>query len=452
MNSLLDTFGPAALALVAALAVFGTAFLFKTKPIYLLVLHITSRIILDSAPEYTYANLVGGLSLMQFYSVGFAATGWLYLFLRGRMTWHSYSAPLAALVVAYAVSATIHSAWLEFATSALRWFYLWVLIALTLYAMSEDGERSLMFGISVAGLYAFANQMYSVATDSPKWGAGMWTYVGTFKHESDLCFILVMLTPPAFYFLSCSRNIKDKLVGIACLGATCVGLYYGAYRSVWIAFAAYVGLYLWNRYLRGNMTSRAIWTSVTLAGAVGIGVTVGPAILSKTHDLIAFVSNPQEYLDFSGNAEKVGLMSGRVDLINSYMSLYLNSGVHVFFGGIGPGEGSTEVGIYAHNEYLSALVETGLIGLIALLWLMLRYISRASALSHHDAIGAQVAAPFFIVMCVSSLGTMPFRDMRAMLAMGLMMGITEWYANERSRSEQPRYSSLNTENKVTFLS
>ena len=99
MNSLLDTFGPAALALVAALAVFGTAFLFKTKPIYLLVLHITSRIILDSAPEYTYANLVGGLSLMQFYSVGFAATGWLYLFLRGRMTWHSYSAPLAALVV-----------------------------------------------------------------------------------------------------------------------------------------------------------------------------------------------------------------------------------------------------------------------------------------------------------------------------------------------------------------
>ena len=418
METLLSTVS----AIAVVLAIGGGVWLLRAPSIYLLALHVLSRVILDSASEVTYQPVLGSLSLMQLYSVCFIGASAVHLALQHRLQMHSYTLPLLAIVSAATLSAYLSSSWMELIVLMLRWGYLWILIALTVSALSDGHGRQLMGAIAVAGLYTFLNQLYSIVTDQPKWGADQWSFVGTYAHESDISFLLTMLVVPGVYFVSRPESAMSKVFGLGCLAASHIGLAYAAYRSLWVATAAYWGFYIWTRYLRGSISKRAFWVIASLGTCMVSTVVLGPSIVEKMADLAIFAANPSQYLDFSGDAKRMYLLSGRVDLINSYMGTYLNSGVHVWAAGIGPAQGKDAMGLYAHNEYLSALVELGIFGFIALLWFLFRIASDAFALARSTDLFAQAAAPFLLVVLVSALGTMPFQDMRAMMALGLVLG------------------------------
>lgn len=418
----METLLSAISAIAVVLAVGGGLWLLRAPSIYLLALHVVSRVVLDSASEVTYQPVLGSLSLMQLYSVCFIGASGVHLLLLHRLRMHSYTLPLLAIVSAATLSAYLSSSWMELIVLILRWAYIWILIALTMSALEDDHGHQLMGAVAIAGLYTFLNQVYSIVTDQPKWGADQWSFVGTYAHESDISFLLTMLVVPGVYFISRPDNALGKVFGFGCLAASHVGLAYAAYRSLWIATAAYWGFYVWTRYLRGSISKRAFWVIASLGTVMVSTVVLGPSIVEKMADLAIFAANPSQYLDFSGDAKRMYLLSGRVDLINSYMGTYLNSGVHVWAAGIGPAQGKEEMGLYAHNEYLSALVEMGIFGFIALLWFLFRIASDAFALAKSTDLFAQATAPFLMVVLVSALGTMPFQDMRALMALGLVLG------------------------------
>jgi hypothetical protein len=429
----LATIGPA-LAALAAVALVGLSVrLLRAPSVYLLALHVVSRVVLDSAPAVTYKPVAAGLSLMQLYSVAFIGLAGLHLLLQRRLNVHRYTLPIAAIVATAALSTFIHKSYLPMATLTLRWLYLWVLIALTLSVLEQGGARRLLTALAVGGVYAFLNIVYSVVTDQPKWGAGQWSYVGTYFHESDVSFLMIMLIIPGLYLLIQRGGGLRPLVGLLCIGAAHIGLAYAAYRSLWVATAGFWAFFIWTRYLHGDITRRAAWMFASVVGVALGTVLIGPGAFEKMSDLGDFAANPSLYLDFSGDAKPVYLMSGRIDLINSYMGIYLNSGVHVWAAGIGPGEGADWVGLYAHNEYLSALVETGAFGFVALLWFLGRYLRDSVKVARVSDPGAQAMAPFLMVIVVSSMGTMPFQDMRAMLTLGIALGfVTHFTAAHRS--------------------
>jgi hypothetical protein len=418
----METLLTAISAMTVVLAIGGCLWLLRAPSIYLLALHVLSRVVLDSASELTYQPVLAGLSLMQLYSVCFIGASAAHLYLRHRLQMHRYTLPLAAIVSAAALSAYLSSSWMELIVLILRWAYLWILIALTLSALADGHGRKLMGAVAVAGLYTFLNQLYSIVTNQPKWGADQWSYVGTYAHESDISFLLTMLVVPGVYFVSRPENAMSKVFGLGCLVTAHIGLAYAAYRSLWVATAAYWGFYIWTRYLHGSISKRAFWVIASLGTVMISTVVLGPSIVEKMEDLAVFAANPSQYLDFSGDAKRMYLLSGRVDLINSYMGTYLNSGVHVWAAGIGPAQGKAAMGLYAHNEYLSALVETGIFGFTALLWFLFQIASDAFALAKSTDPFAQATAPFLLVVLVSALGTMPFQDMRALMALGLVLG------------------------------
>jgi len=427
----METFLASVSAITVVLAIGGGVWLLRAPSIYLLALHVLSRVILDSASEFTYQPVLGSLSLMQLYSAGFIGASAVHLLLQYRLRMHSYTLPLLAIVSAATLSAYLSSSWIELIVLILRWSYLWILIAMTASALADGHGRRLMGAIAIAGLYTFLNQLYSIVTDQPKWGADQWSFVGTFAHESDISFLLTMLVVPGVYFTSRPGDAMSKAFGLACLTASHVGLAYAAYRSLWVATAAYWGFYIWTRYLRGSISKRAFWVIASLGTLMISTVVLGPSIAEKMSDLAVFAANPSQYLDFSGDAKRTYLLSGRVDLINSYMGTYLNSGVHVWAAGIGPAQGKEAMGLYAHNEYLSALVELGIFGFIALLWFLFRIASDAFALATSKDLFAQATAPFVMVVLASALGTMPFQDMRALLALGLVLGYLGHCRTER---------------------
>ncbi|MEO1081028.1 MAG: hypothetical protein AAFY29_15830 [Pseudomonadota bacterium] len=442
----LETLAPALGVLLILLGLASSLWLLRAPSIYLLSIHVISRVILDSQSAVTYEKVAAGLSVMQLYSVAFIGAAALHLLIQRKFTLHRYTMPLLAIVATALLSATIAESWTAMIALALRWSYLWVMIGLTVSTLEQGHGERLIWAVAAAGVYAFGNQMYTVITDQPKWGAGIWSYVGTFNHESDISFLLIMLLIPGVYLISRADSALKSLVGAGFIVAVHLGLGYAAYRSLWVATAGYWGFYLWTRYLRGSASRRATWMIASLGGGMFAVALFGSTVVDKMSDLVFFVANPSQYLDFSGNAKSVDLMSGRVDLINGYMALFLNSGSHVWVAGIGPSQGAKYVGLYAHNEYLSALVETGILGLVALLWFLWRFVVDAFSLTRSGDALAQATAPYVMAILLASLGTMPFQDMRAMLTLGLVLGALVYFCKLQRQPVSEFVPGSGTEN------
>ncbi|MDY6822643.1 MAG: hypothetical protein SWH68_02435, partial [Thermodesulfobacteriota bacterium] len=78
---------------------------------------------------------------------------------------------------------------------------------------------------------------------------------------------------------------------------------------------------------------------------------------------------------------------------------------------------------YAHNEFISSIVETGVLGFFSfIVWIgaffyQIKLRSRPSDYFYHIAIA------FFIAFFVNALGTMPFRSIRHLMTFGVYVGV-----------------------------
>jgi hypothetical protein len=161
-------------------------------------------------------------------------------------------------------------------------------------------------------------------------------------------------------------------------------------------------------------------------------------VADRLEDLALFLQAPADYLDFSGRGTRTGLMSGRIDLINAYMANFVAGPDSAWLVGLGPASGDKIVGVYAHNELVSALVETGILGLMALLFLLWRFADLASARKAvFGGISIGVAGGIY-AMAVMTLGTMPFRNARALMVLGVLLGLAE--ASSRVYHSRPRFN------------
>jgi len=71
------------------------------------------------------------------------------------------------------------------------------------------------------------------------------------------------------------------------------------------------------------------------------------------------------------------------------------------------------------------------------------------ALAKSTDLLAQATAPFLMVVLVSALGTMPFQDMRALMALGLVLG---YLGHFRTKTEsQPASTVIGPESGPTVL-
>ncbi len=384
-------------------------------PLLLLGVHLLSRFILDGSSAFTYLDTLPGLSFAKLYSIGTIALLLTFLlFKKERITGYLFG-PVSVLVLMYFVSAGLNDYWSGIFIEAAKWLYFFALMSLTVYCVKKSGvfATALVFWASL--LYVLFNQLLTGLTHGPVFLAGQYSYYGTYGHESDVSFmILLFISATLVLLVSAERNIWRAVFAVALVYGH-VALVLCNYRTSLIALA-FVWIFLLLGWLRrSSVLSSAIVLPVLFAGLFTFLLIGGDAIHEKMADLFRIVADPGKYFDFSGNARETGLLSGRIDLWNAYIHAYLRSDIIGILIGIGPTKGSELIGAYAHNEYVSALVETGLLGLMAFLGVIVALGRLALKTIAGRSIVGMATAPLIIGIFVMALGTMPFRNIRAMM-------------------------------------
>lgn len=419
---------------VVALAAGGWLML-RMNPLVFFGVHALTRFALDSLAWITYIRSIGPFSILQLYSVAIVGYGLLFLWWRRRLFNGVYLFPIGVLLASYAVGAVLQHGLKGFMEEGLKWIYLFVIINLVLFVIETNPMKRMAWVVIGAVLYPLANQLYSIAIGAPKCDAGQCSYIGTFGHEGDVIFVFMIAVPAVLYLIRQQRgqSVPLWLLAWGFLLYLHFAIYLVNYRTVLAAAAGYWAVYMWMNFGAASLGRRVLLVASVPLAFAAVFAYVGRDMADKFADLSLFLANPGDYLDFSGNAVNDGLLSGRLYLINRYMAAWVNGSVEVLIAGIGIGEGSQRFGVYAHNELISSLTETGLLGMAALCLVVLRMLLSVQGGFRSRLDAAIVTAPMVLAILVSGLGTMPFRDVRAMLCLGLCLGVCEGCRNHANR-------------------
>jgi hypothetical protein len=138
-------------------------------------------------------------------------------------------------------------------------------------------------------------------------------------------------------------------------------------------------------------------------------------ILEKGASLI----QPSSY--FTSDEQR--LLSTRVFLWSKYLESYFNGDVRNIVVGFGPEAWVGRFATYAHNTFISYLYELGLFGVVALLWILISNVLRATTVvGERKAILISCHIGFIVL----NLSTMGLWTLEGAILYGLILGYT-WH-------------------------
>lgn len=420
------------------------------SPVAFLSMVIGSRLLLDSASGYTYLAILPGLSIAKLYSALIIGLMGLFLLQRRRLDIKPFGT-MALLMIFAALPGTMMSGrWGGFVDVALAWVFPWLIALITLYAAQYSSPQRVAKVLLICMMYPIANLAILGALFGPKISdSGAPSYHGSFGHEGNMSYLCLV-----FIALACGLygNSRTQMAKVFFAGLVLVGnaaLYLNNYRTSLVALLVFWGVMLLYTFPR--LTPVAKLNFVLFGGiAIGIiGFKVGPDIAEKLGDIATLAADPGKYFDFSNTearqdaAMEEKLMSGRINIINAYMAYYMQAPFVSKITGLGPEFGTEAVGLYAHNEYVGALVEQGIVGLTILLGVLTAgLVIVRRALRYGDWIARSNAALLVGIMAMS-MGTMPFRNVRALMVMGIALGLIESYRRFKLAETRPNPAENN---------
>ncbi|MGQ0621883.1 MAG: O-antigen ligase family protein [Panacagrimonas sp.] len=416
------------------------------SPVAFLSFVVASRLLLDSASAFTYVQLLPGVSIVKLYTAFIIVMLGAYLFHKRRLEMKPFGIMAVLMVLAALPGTLMTGAWNGFVDVALGWVYPWLVAVMTLFAVRHSSQKRIATLALLFLLYPIANLAIHGAIFGPKVSdAGSPSYHGTFGHEGNMSYLCLAFIALACGLYGCSKNQLGKitLAGLILVGN--VALYLNNYRTSLVAIMAFWGVMLLYVFPRLSSVARI---NLLLFGGIAFGVLVvkvGPDIAEKLQDIATLISDPGKYFDFSStdaraNSNAAGgekLMSGRINIINEYMAYYVQAPFTSKITGLGPAFGTEAVGLYAHNEFVAALVEQGIIGLVTLVGVLFAgFVIVRRGTAKGDWIAKSNAALLASIL-VMTLGTMPFRNVRALMVMGLALGLIESYRRIRPADVKP---------------
>lgn len=407
-------------------------YLVLRNSLWVLVFLLLSRFVVDSAPELAYVSIVRGFSVARVYSAAIMVFLMFYLWFRQGFFADTYRIQVGVFFFVSIMSALYNFEWPGVFDTTIKWLYLWLTLNLVVLASKENDEHTLLRAMSVVFLYPLLNQVVFAIIGTPKVGGGQTSYLGSFFHEVSFAYILLMGITVFFAVLVSDRSKVWRSLGAILVVWGHVALYLNNYRTAIMALGVWwlFVVMFWVPKLR---LGQRLLVVVTLMFAISLIVLVlGEDLAGKMGDAFDVVSQPEEYLDFSGQARQTKVLSGRVYLWNTYIYEFLKAPWATKVFGHGPEAGISVVGIHAHNQFLTTLLDVGLMGLGAMIFFVLtilystiRKIRRGTPVL--VCMGGMVIGVFFMM-----LATSPVRETRAMLLIGVALG---FIAAQRQRME-----------------
>ena len=425
-------------------------FLLRLNPLVPFFFFVATRFILDSFPQYTHQGFLGTLSPMKLHSLTFIifSLGYLYVKRAIRLDW--LGTLFLAVTIPHFITSAYHHTWQYFIVNLNKWICIWMIILFTRECLKQN-DVSRLFKIYIwCCLYPIVNLLHSVITGQQVYAAGAFRYIGTYGHQREISFILLSAVPAALYLLMKETSLPKRIFYFIVLTATHAGILLSSYRTIWIALCTYWLVFIINALRNISLSRKAALLTAAGITFVLIMAVAGGRIQERLSPLFTLLKDPSDYIDLSddssviiaGKMKRSYSLSGRVDLWNASVRAYIEAPFEEKILGLGVGEAGnifiSYLGAYAshaHNEYLSSLLETGVLGLSALLAWIFVLAHRIFLRLRERAWETIVSAPMFFCFMVAAMGTMPFRDLRAAIGLGMYTGVA-LFAHEREHGNE----------------
>ena len=390
-------------------------------PLLFLSFLLFARGIIDSTSSVTYQKVLGPFSIGQMFSVISILIIFTYLLHKRIKKRSELLLPLIALVIVAFISTVNSWNWPGFIEYSVKWFYFYLLFILAMYVCATSKYSNVLIALILVSLYPVLNQLFFSLIAGPKCieGEKLCSYIGSFYHESELAsWILMLLLSSSLAFRDLDKKYRVIVLPIIILGV--ISLFINGYRTAILGFAVYVVYLYIVSFKKMNIGIALALFAFMIVGASATAYLWLEKIEIYINDIVVFISNPGAYINIYGSITPSTLFSGRLYLFNLAMHEYVTSGLVVYFFGIGPDMIATRLGVFAHNEFISALVELGIIGFFIFIWLLLvawKLLKKA---------GDPILTAMFVCILVTALATMPFHDTRSIILLALLLGMAKY--------------------------
>ncbi|WP_161598606.1 O-antigen ligase family protein [Desulfonatronospira thiodismutans] len=384
---------------------------------------------MDSIPYVTYSDIYAGFSVMQIYSIFVVAYLSMYLFFHRDTQVRSIPAaiPVLLVILSFMVSGIISNDWRPILENTTKWIYMILLAGFVFHILKTNTLDSLIRVLWLSLLPAVFIQFMAIITnDYVITSAGHIGYFGGYQHQNMISYYLLGFTSCSLYLAVQSDKLFYRLFFMLSTGYGIFAVYACGYRTTLIALMIFLIITYLYSIKRLDLSKKLLAISfMPLVMIVGI-YFAGGEIFHRLSDIWVFLQAPMDHIDFSGNASMTSLFSGRIYIINVLMHAYLSSPFESLWAGMGLDSARQIIGTYPHNEFLAALVESGILGLSAFSLFVVTYLWTVNSGDFVASVKESVIAGTGTGLLIMTLATMPFRDMRAMILFGVFLGIAHF--------------------------
>jgi hypothetical protein len=384
------------------------------------------RFILSAYHVYTHREVAAGLTVNALGSVGLFTLG--LLLLPRRLLLSSYMIAAYGVAATILISAAANGAFAA-AFEPLVKMGLFAVIALHCYNALRSGDER-RFGTAV--LLSFTPlpvfQAISLVLDLPKSSEleAVPSYIGGYDHEAAFSVGLVAM----FVTAGIARQVALPWRMLA-LPVAIVGILLANYRTAALAMAPLLLFLLLMGF--GAFFSRKFRPVVTTALAASlVFVTAGSVLaLDRFEELrtIALsdtaVFRPPNELTY----EEGDLLNGRIMVWSQYYYQWKDGDQLQRLVGFGPSSWEAYFPVYAHNTFVGTLFEYGIIGIIALGFL----IGAGLVLAFRTGADKARLVAAHLSFITLNMATMPMWLVEGLLLYGLLWGYTIFYRTQAAR-------------------
>ena len=383
------------------------------------------RLMLSSIHEFTYINIAAGLSIISIFSICIVGIILIYLTrIRYPYILGSQFLLVKILILVMLVSGAFGNVVLSI-VEGIKWVFLVCMMCVLIVAIKENKALLVIRALCVVYSYPVFLVLLSIVFMEVKASEadGSRSFIGGFNHESAFSVILFTST---FLFLAHAEATKKSVAvkfGILMIGLVLIFLV--NYRTTIMAYLIFFGSYCFLVFLQSGIREKLLSLIPLLLVLLVAPFMVSASLLERFEEIPQFMADIAELLvpyDYYYNQDRK-YFSGRLYIWNVYfMGWYESSGLEQLIGH-GPGSWRSFYTLYAHNTYISALYEIGVVGFLILILIFTITFFKLIVLSNRPVL--RIALCSMLGFLVLNMATMPLWQIEGVVLFSIICVFAE---------------------------